>query len=88
MKTLVLDEADRMFDLGFIKDLRFLLREFPPSKRLTMLFSATLSFRVNELAYEHMNNPHTVRIKPDSRIAEKLNKDFITWHRPKRSDCW
>ena len=75
VKTLVLDEADRMFDLGFIKDLRFLLRRVPaPSKRLTMLFSATLSFRVNELAYEHMNNPHTVRIKPDQRIAEKIEQ--------------
>ena len=75
VKTLVLDEADRMFDLGFIKDLRFLLRRVPaPSKRLTMLFSATLSFRVNELAYEHMNNPRTIKIKPDQRIAEKIEQ--------------
>ena len=61
----VLDEADRMFDLGFINDIRFLLRRMPPpEERLSMLFSATLSHRVMELAYEHMNNP--VEIKTES----------------------
>ncbi|MEE9333897.1 MAG: DEAD/DEAH box helicase [Granulosicoccaceae bacterium] len=61
----VLDEADRMFDLGFIADIRFLLRRMPPpSERLSMLFSATLSHRVMELAYEHMDNP--VEIKTES----------------------
>ena len=73
--ALVLDEADRMFDLGFIKDLRFLLRKTPhPSLRLTMLYSATLSFRVNELAYEHMNNPRMIQIEPDKRTAEKVQQ--------------
>src|SRR5690606_33401492 len=47
----VLDEADRMFDLGFIKDVRFLMRRMPPrEQRQGMLFSATLSYRVLELA--------------------------------------
>ena len=51
IKVLVLDEADRMFDLGFIKDIRYLLRRLPkPQERLNMLFSATLSHRVMELA--------------------------------------
>ena len=54
-QVVVLDEADRMFDLGFIKDIRYLLRRCPPpEQRLSMLFSATLSHRVLELAYEHM----------------------------------
>ena len=54
----VIDEADRMFDLGFIRDVRYLLRRMPPAEeRLNMLFSATLSHRVSELAYEHMNAP-------------------------------
>jgi len=54
-----------MFDLGFIADIRFLLRRMPPPhERLSMLFSATLSHRVMELAYEHMNNP--VEIKTES----------------------
>ncbi|RMD70042.1 MAG: ATP-dependent RNA helicase RhlB [Gammaproteobacteria bacterium] len=59
----VLDEADRMFDLGFIRDIRYLLRRMPPPpKRLNMLFSATLSYRVMELAYEHMNAPQQVSV--------------------------
>jgi len=71
----VLDEADRMFDLGFIKDVRFLLRRMPPpEQRLNMLFSATLSYRVTELAYEHMNNPEVVEIEPDRVTAENVTQ--------------
>lgn len=62
----VLDEADRMFDLGFIKDIRFLLRRMPPrTERQTMLFSATLSHRVLELAYEHMNEPEKLVVESE-----------------------
>jgi len=66
LEICVLDEADRMFDLGFIADIRYLLRRMPaPEKRTSMLFSATLSHRVMELAYEHMDNP--VAIKTETR---------------------
>ena len=66
VQVAVMDEADRMFDLGFIKDIRFILRRLPhPTLRLNMMFSATLSHRVLELAYEHMNNPTLIRIEPD-----------------------
>ncbi|MGR9053146.1 MAG: DEAD/DEAH box helicase [Gammaproteobacteria bacterium] len=75
VQVMVLDEADRMFDLGFIKDIRFLLRRMPPAdKRLNMLFSATLSYRVMELAYEHMNQPVTVRIEPETVTAKAINQ--------------
>ena len=58
IELMILDEADRMFELGFIKDIRYLLRRMPgPSERQNLLFSATLSNRVLELAYEHMNDP-------------------------------
>jgi ATP-dependent RNA helicase RhlB len=61
ISVVVVDEADRMFDLGFIKDIRYLLRRMPePVERLNLLFSATLSHRVTELAYEHMNTPTIV----------------------------
>ena len=74
-QVVVLDEADRMFDLGFIKDIRFLLRRCPePKHRLGLLFSATLSHRVNELAYEHMNNPQSVRIEPEKVTADKVRQ--------------
>jgi len=64
-----------MFDLGFIKDIRFLLRRMPkPEQRLGLLFSATLSFRVLELAYEHMNNPETVKIEPEKVTVDTVKQ--------------
>ena len=75
IQVAVLDEADRMFDLGFIKDIRFLLRRLPhPTRRLSMLFSATLSHRVLELAYEHMNNPQLIRIEPDKMTVDRVRQ--------------
>ena len=74
-QVMVLDEADRMFDLGFIRDIRFLLRRLPkPEQRLSLLFSATLSHRVTELAYEHMNNPRQVSISPERMTAERVTE--------------
>ena len=74
IQVMILDEADRMFDLGFIKDIRYLLRRMPePEQRLNMLFSATLSYRVIELAYDHMNDPEMVQIEPD-----KVTADLVT----------
>ena len=79
IQVMVLDEADRMFDLGFIKDIRFLLRRMPPpEQRLNMLFSATLSYRVMELAYEHMNSPEFIRIDADRRTAD--NVEQVLYH--------
>jgi len=75
LQAMALDEADRMFDLGFIADIRFLLRRMPdPQKRLNMLFSATMSFRVTELAYEHMNNPTVVAVEAESVTADKVDQ--------------
>jgi ATP-dependent RNA helicase RhlB len=73
IEVAVLDEADRMFDLGFISDIRFLLRRTPaPGKRQALLFSATLSHRVMELAYEHMDNPDELKV-----VAEKVTADLV-----------
>ena len=70
VRVAVLDEADRMFDLGFIKDIRYLLRRMPPPhKRLNLLYSATLSMRVSELAYEHMNSPALVNANPENNVT-------------------
>ncbi len=75
IEVVVLDEADRMFDLGFIADIRYLLRRMPPpGSRINMLFSATLSARVMELAYEHMNDPHVVRIEADQITADNVRQ--------------
>ncbi len=70
VEVLVIDEADRMFDLGFIKDVRFLLRRMPVrERRQGLLFSATLSHRVLELAYEHMNNPDKLTVETKTVTA-------------------
>ena len=77
VQVMVLDEADRMFDLGFIKDIRYLLRRMPkPDKRLSMLFSATLSYRVMELAYEHMNNPELVKVDAQAILAQGIDEQI------------
>ncbi|MGD3171220.1 ATP-dependent RNA helicase RhlB [Xanthomonas citri pv. citri] len=71
----VLDEADCMFDLGFIKDIRFLLRRMPErGTRQTLLFSATLSHRVLELAYEHMNEPEKLVVETESITAARVRQ--------------
>lgn len=78
IQVVVLDEADRMFDLGFIKDIRYLLRKCPsPQHRLTMLFSATLSYKVRELAFEDMNNPEYVEIEPLQRTGHRIKEELF-----------
>ncbi len=75
IKVTVMDEADRMFDLGFIKDIRYLLRRMPaPEQRLNLLFSATLSYKVTELAYEHMYNPVLVKIEAEEMTSKAINQ--------------
>jgi len=78
IQVVVLDEADRMFDLGFIKDIRFLFRRMPePTDRLNMLFSATLSYRVQELAFEHMHNPEHVVVEPDQKTGHHIQEELF-----------
>jgi ATP-dependent RNA helicase RhlB len=74
---LVIDEADRLFDMGFISDLRFLLRRMSPfDKRQSMLFSATLSNRVLELCYEHMNMPARFSVTPEKLTVEQIEQEI------------
>jgi ATP-dependent RNA helicase RhlB len=73
VESLVIDEADRLFDLGFIRDLRRILRRCPPPhRRHSMLFSATLSIRVMELAWEHMNDAVKIEIRPEHVMADRV----------------
>lgn len=75
VESLVVDEADRLFDLGFIKDLRRILRRCPPpGRRHSMLFSATLSLRVMELAYEHLNDARKIEIRPEQITADRVTQ--------------
>ncbi len=78
IQAVVLDEADRMFDLGFIKDIRFLFRRMPePKDRLNMLFSATLSYRVQELAFEHMHNPEHLVVEAEQKTGHRIKEELF-----------
>ena len=75
VEMLVIDEADRMFDLGFIGDLRYILRRLPSyERRQTLMFSATLNHRVMELAYEFMNMPEQVKVNRDHLTADNIEE--------------
>ena len=101
VEVMVIDEADRMFDLGFIKDVRFIFRRLPArEQRQVLLFSATLSHRVLELAYEHMHEAEKLVVESDNVTADKVRQvvyfpakeeklplllNLIDRHQPKRS---
>ena len=79
VEILVIDEADRMFDMGFIKDLRYILRQLPSyDRRQSMLFSATLTHDVMELAYVFMNDAVRVAVTPEQVTAEKV--EHLVYH--------
>jgi len=79
VQVLVIDEADRMFDMGFISDIRYILRNTTKyNERLSMLYSATLNFRVMELCYEHMNDPVPVKIEPEKMVVDQVKQ--ILYH--------
>lgn len=78
IQVVVLDEADRMFDLGFIKDIRWLFRRMPATnQRLNMMFSATLSYRVRELAFEHMNNAEYIEVEPEQKTGHRIKEELF-----------
>lgn len=75
VQMLVIDEADRMFDLGFIADLRYIMRHLPPfTKRQNLMFTATLNPRVMELAYEFMNSPEKVLVEGERITADAIEQ--------------
>jgi len=71
VKVLVLDEADHMLDLGFIKDIHDIKR-FLPKKHQTLFFSATIDKKIKKLAYSLVNNPIRIQISPKDPVAKNI----------------
>ncbi len=75
IEVVVVDEADRLFDMGFYPDLRTILRRCPSkSERQMMLFSATLSFRVIDLGYEFMLDAKEITVEPQQVVAVEIDE--------------
>lgn len=72
VETLILDEADHMLDLGFIKDINDLMR-FLPRKRQTLFFSATINPKIKKLAYSLVRKPIRIQISPKNPVAKNID---------------
>jgi ATP-dependent RNA helicase RhlE len=71
--VLVFDEADRMFDMGFVKDMQYILSKVNP-KRQILLFSATMNFSVLNMIYEYDANPQEINVSRDQMTADKIEQ--------------
>jgi ATP-dependent RNA helicase RhlE len=69
----VLDEADHMFDMGFIRDMRRIIKALP-TKRQSLFFSATMPLEIEQLAYDMLGNPHRIDISPEVKTAERVDQ--------------
>ena len=76
VEVLILDEADRMLDMGFIHDLRKIIA-YVPKQRQTLLFSATMPKDISDLAQKYLKDPVQVSVAPESTTAERVTQGVI-----------
>lgn len=74
-KTIVLDEADRMLDMGFVNDMRFLMNNMAPNRQ-TLFFSATITSEIDKLIKEFLNNPEMISVKTGD-TARNVEQDIV-----------
>ena len=85
VKMLVLDEADTMLDMGFIKDIKQIISK-TPEQRQTLLFSATMPSEVKNLSKQFMNNPVTIKTKTEEVTADKINQELYYVDKKNKTD--
>ncbi|MBT5337978.1 DEAD/DEAH box helicase [Candidatus Falkowbacteria bacterium] len=74
INLVVLDEADRMLDIGFMPQIREILKSIP-TKRQTMLFSATIPMEISDLSVQYMNNPVRIEVSPSGTSAKNVKQE-------------